>query len=329
MNVRAFSILRLLKDGEFQSGVSLAKKLNCSRSTITNALKNIRSCGIEISKIRGRGFRWINPISYLNNDLILSCVLYKPNNFCLIICDVIDSTNNFLLKNFEKQHYNNNCIPVVATELQTHGRGRAGRSWHSGFGDSLTFSLGWRFEKGASSLSGLSLLIGIAIIRVFKSFSIGNVSLKWPNDILFDNKKLAGVLIELRGEIIGPSFVIIGIGINFKLSDYIKSSLKQIATDLFSITCVCFDRNLIFGSLLLELRNILPVFEEYGFSFFKNEWSSYHAYEGQPVSLIAPNGSVVEGTVDGVIDDGSICLITSTGRHTYQVGDISVRLNYH
>ena len=68
MNVRAFSILRLLKDGEFQSGVSLAKKLNCSRSTITNALKNIRSCGIEISKIRGRGFRWINPISYLNND---------------------------------------------------------------------------------------------------------------------------------------------------------------------------------------------------------------------------------------------------------------------
>jgi len=328
MNVRTFAILRLLKDGKFKSGDYLARQLNCTRATISNSLKNVEYCGIELAKIRGCGYCWINPISYLNKELILRLSSINPDNFCITLFDTLDSTNTFLLNGFIEGQSNNNCISVVATEFQTNGRGRAGRSWQCGFGDSLTFSLGWHFEKGVSALSGLSLIIGIAIIRVLKSFSICNVCLKWPNDILIDNQKLAGILIELRGEILGPSYAIIGIGINFKLSEIIKSSIKQKATDLYTFLGDCFDRNLILGALLSELHSILSVFGELGFSHFKKEWIGYHAYEGQAVRLILPNDKVVEGTVDGVIDDGSICLVTSMGRKSYHVGDISMRSNF-
>jgi len=329
MNQRTLTILRLLNDGQFQTGISLAKKFNCSRATISNALKNIDSYGIVLVKIRGRGYRWINTISYLNKDVILGYPLIKPKNFSIRIFETLESTNSFLLNNLELRVLNNDCIPVVATELQTHGRGRAGRSWRSGFGDSLTFSIVWRFEQGVSALSGLSLLIGVAIVRVLKSFSITDVGLKWPNDILFDNQKLAGVLIDLRGEIFGPSYAIIGIGINFKLSEIIKSSIKQKITDLSSISCIKIDRNLIFSALLVELQKLLSDFGCYGFSYFKNEWISYHVYEGKEVSLILPNGSSIVGTVDGVVDDGSICLRTPVGKKSYHVGDISMRSNYH
>lgn len=327
MNQRALSILRLLNDGQYWSGESLARKLFCKRATISSSLKDIDSYGIKIVKTRGRGYRWINPISYLNKDLILGFSSIDPSNFNITLFDALDSTNTFLLDNLKNGIIDNNCIPVVATEYQTNGRGRAGRLWHSGFGDSLTFSFGWWFDKGVSALSGLSLIIGITIIRVLRSFSISCVSIKWPNDILFDNKKLAGILIELRGEICGPSYAIIGIGINFKISDIIKSSINQEITDLSSISDVYFDRNQILSALLTEFLNILPVFVDCGFAYFQKEWISYHAFERQAVSLILPNGSVIIGTVDGVMKDGSICLMTSSGRKSYHVGDISIRLN--
>lgn len=327
MKGRALSILRILKDGQFQSGQALSRKLDCTRATISNSLKDIHSYGIEILKIRGRGYCWVNPISYLDEDLILSYSIINSDNFCLLLFDSLDSTNTYLLSYLEKYKFSISKIPVVATEFQTNGRGRLGRSWHTGFGDSLTFSIGWRFEKGVSALSGLSLVIGIAIARVLNSFSIWHVSLKWPNDIMFDNQKLAGILIELRGEISGPSYAIIGIGINFKLSEIIKSSIKQKAIDLSSLSKDIFDRNLILSALLVELRNILLLFSDLGFSHFKQEWINLHAYEGKAVSLILPSGNVIEGTVDGVFDDGSICLMTSAGKNSYHVGDISMRLN--
>lgn len=326
MNQTVFSILRLLSDGNFHSGVSIAEQLQCSRATISNTLRYIDTFGIDIAKLRGRGYRWCNPILWLNPDSILGYTSINPNYFDLKVFDSVDSTNNCLLSNFENRQINNDCIFVVAAELQTNGRGRLGRTWHTGLGDSLTFSLRWSFEQGVSALSGLSLVIGIAIVRVLKSFSIDNVNLKWPNDILFDHRKLAGILIELRGEILGPSHAVIGIGINFNLSEIVKSSIEQKITDLSLITGKCLNRNLVLGALLSELRNILIDFGKYGFAYFKNEWAGYHAYEGEAILLTLPDGSVIEGVVDGVNDDGSICLITASGENSYNVGDISIRL---
>lgn len=321
-----FCILRLLDDGEFHSGVFLAKQLQCSRAKVSKALKHIDIFGVNLTKLCGRGYRWENPVLWLNENSIFKNSSISSKFFDLKIFDFIDSTNSFLLNSLEKKQPDTERISVVTTELQTNGRGRRGRSWYSGLGDSLTFSLRWRFEHGISALSGLSLVIGVAIIRVLKSFSIDNVTLKWPNDILFYHQKLAGVLIELRGEVFGPSCAVIGIGINFKLSEIIRSSIEREVIDLFTITGERIDRNLILGALLSELRDILTDFEKQGFTYFRKEWISYHAYEGKTVYLTLPNSSVIEGIVDGVSDDGALCLITNTGKSFYNAGDISVRI---
>jgi len=231
------------------------------------------------------------------------------------------------LYRFDKSEYDNNPIVVAAAEIQLKGRGRENRKWHGGtLGNTLTFSILWRFRNGVSVLSGLSLLIGIVLVRVLRSFSNSNIYLKWPNDILHDTSKLAGILVELRGKMDGPAFAVIGIGINFHLPSSIKSHIQQKVTDLLQCTGQVHDRNEIFGALLVQLYTVLADFEKYGFSYFKDEWISYHAYQGKNVTLLFPNKQSVFGVVDDVNDDGSICLITPNGKQSYCTGNISMRL---
>lgn len=185
----------------------------------------------------------------------------------------------------------------------------------------------WCFRKNISELSGLSLVIGIAIVRVLKSHSINHVSLKWPNDLLYNNFKLGGILVELRGKTSNPTYAIIGIGINFNLSTSIKSIIRQDSTDLFQITGKHQDRNLFLSALILELFNILSNFEIHGFSLFRDEWIHYHAYHGKNVKLVLSDKVTVFGRVESVNADGSICLLTSSGLQSYSTGDISIRLD--
>lgn len=270
-----------------------------------------------------------NNITLLNLESLINYLYPESKHFFLQIFDSIDSTNSFLINLLKNKQISDNTdlIYVVAAELQTKGRGRNGRVWCSGFGESLTFSLSWSFkEYSVSQLSSLSLVIGVAIIRVLKYFSIKGVSLKWPNDVLVDNFKIAGVLIELRSGI-NKSYqtVVIGIGINFNLSKDTRSCIDCSVTDLFEITGKLLDRNLILSSLLLEIKKTISNFEMFGFSYFKKEWISYHAYEDRRVCLKIPNNQIVHGIVDGVNDNGSICLLTDSGRKMFDVGEISLR----
>lgn len=262
----------------------------------------------------------------LNKDKILKSASDSIFVFDLRIINIIDSTNTFLLSNSQKLQLNNDLIIVIAAEIQTQGRGRIGRLWHSELGGGLTFSLLWHFKEDIAKLTGLSLVIGIAIIRVLRASAVNQVNLKWPNDLLYNNCKLGGVLVELRGKVNGAACAVIGIGINFNLSLSIKSIIQQDSIDLFQITGKYYDRNVFLGTLLLELCNILSIFEVHGFSYFREEWISYHAYHGKNVKLILPNNFTVSGKVDGINADGSICLLTTTGRRSYSVGDISMRL---
>jgi len=221
----------------------------------------------------------------------------------------------------------NRPIVVVSAEIQLNGRGRENRKWYGGvLGNTLSFSILWRFENDASILSGLSLAIGVALVRVLRSTTNSDIYLKWPNDILHDNSKLAGILIELRGKMNEPAFAVIGIGINFQLSHSIKSLIPQNVTDLLQCTGKLHDRNEILSKLLIQLYIVLSDFEKYGFSYFKDEWMSYHAYQGKNVTLFFPNKQSIDGIVDCVNNDGSICLITSDGKRSYNTGNISMRL---
>lgn len=326
VNKIVLKLLYLLNDNNFHSLSYLTKHLNCSRATIINALKLILDSGINIGFVRKRGYCCLDTFIWLSEDVIRQYNSYLLESFDLIILDVIESTNKFLL-NYPKENQNcNNLIPVVTSEMQTNGRGRAGHLWYSGIGSNLAFSLRWRFDQGVNALSGLSLVAGLAIVRTLRSLTNLEFNLKWPNDILYDNRKLAGVLIELRGNAIGPTFAVIGIGINFNLHKSFMSVIDQKVTDLFSITGTILNRNFVLSALLLELQTVLTQFQSFGFKFFKNEWIRCHAYQEKDIFLINQDGSAVEGIVDGIDDDGSICLISDAGKNSYHIGDLSLRL---
>jgi BirA family biotin operon repressor/biotin-[acetyl-CoA-carboxylase] ligase len=286
----------------------------------------VEEFGLVVNKVHGRGYRLLEGLQWLDRELILTHLGQEARAFHLEILDTVESTNSLLLQRSSiKKNAGELSIAVLATELQTGGRGRRGREWHSGLGDGLTFSLVWRFQQGANLLSGLSLAVGVAIARVLRSSGVEDAALKWPNDVLIDGRKIAGILIELQGDMLGPTTAVIGIGINLKLSDSVKDRIDQSATDLYSVNGKTPDRNHLMAALLLELTRVLRDFECHGFAPFREEWVRYHAFENQSVQLQMPDGSLQEGLVRGVGEDGSLILSTPLGDRIYNGGEISLR----
>lgn len=326
MKPLTFSILRQLSDSEFHSGATISRSLGVSRTSVSNALRSLDEVGLTVHKVHGRGYRIVDPVQWLERDIILRHLGEEALNFNLEILDITESTSSLLLKKTAAMELNSSSvnIQVVAAELQTSGRGRRGRQWHSGLGDGLIFSLLWRFQQGPSFLSGLSLAVGVAIIRTLESAGIKGVSLKWPNDVMFNFCKLAGTLIELQGDMFGPTFAVIGVGMNLKLSENIQARIDQGATDVFSISGKMPDRNKLLAALLINLVMMLREFEHQGFAPFKNEWTDHHICGNKPVTLHLPDGSSQEGVVQGVADDGSLLLRTAAGSRGYSSGEITL-----
>ncbi|SFO18210.1 BirA family transcriptional regulator, biotin operon repressor / biotin-[acetyl-CoA-carboxylase] ligase [Nitrosospira briensis] len=325
MKALAFSILRLLSANEFLSGATIARALGVSRASVSTALRDLDQVGLTVHKVHGRGYRLLEPVQWLERDLILKHMGADAKNFNLEVLDTIDSTNSFLMKEAVNEvHSAGTGIRAVAVELQTGGRGRRGRQWHSGLGDSLAFSLLWRFQQSAGFLSGLSLAAGVAIIRALESAGIEGAVLKWPNDVMFNFCKLAGILIELHGDMLGPTVAVVGVGMNLKLSPSIQGRIDQGATDVFSIIGKMPDRNKLLAELLINLASALKEFEQKGFAPFKGEWSDHHVCASKAVTLRLPDGSGRQGTVAGVGDDGSLLLRTSTGVRSYSGGEITL-----
>ena len=326
MKPLTFSILRLLSDGNFHSGTTLAENLNVSRTSVSTALRGLEDKGLVIYKVRGRGYCLPDPVQWLEKNKILK-YLDTKEDLHLEILDIAESTNTVLLQRAAMEEHSGkiNAVSVVATEFQTKGRGRRGQLWHSGLGDSLIFSLLWNFQKGAGLLSGLSLAIGIAIIRSLKLSGIEDVALKWPNDIMSHHQKIAGILVELRGDSLGPTSAVIGIGINLKLSDKIKLSIDQKATDLFTVSGKNQDRNILMARLISELITVLKKFTRYGFKPFMEEWVQYHELENEPVTLYLPDGSIKKGVIQGVTNNGSLTLKTLSGIRYFNGGNIQLR----
>ncbi|MFI4922118.1 MAG: biotin--[acetyl-CoA-carboxylase] ligase [Burkholderiales bacterium] len=323
MKPLTFAVLRLLADGEFHSGEDLAHKLDISRATIWNALKEMDEAGLALYKIRGRGYRLAEPLQWLDRKKITSALGAQANRFNLELIDCADSTNTLLMQKAAL-----GAVPgsVIAAELQTHGRGRRGRSWHSNLGGALTFSLLWRFNQGVGALSGLSLAVGVALLRALDSLGVDGMALKWPNDVLHHDCKLAGILIEVQGDVLGPSLAVIGIGINLKLSEQVKKLIGQPATDLYSITGILPERNLVLGCMLRHLAQVLDTFAVRGFGGLRAEWVAHHVYHNKSVRIMLPDHAAEEGMVTGVDNEGALLLKTRGGERCYSTGEISLRL---
>lgn len=325
MKPLAFSVLHVLSDNEFHSGPDIARVLGISRASVSNALRDVDEVGLTLYKVPGRGYRLLDPVQWLEREMILRHLGKDGARFNLEVLDTVDSTNSLLLRRSASGAYSGTTgIPVTVAELQTGGRGRRGRHWYSGLGDSLVFSLLWRFEHGASFLSGLSLAVGVAIIRALESCGVEGAVLKWPNDVIFNFCKLAGILIELQGDMLGPTVAVVGVGMNLKLSNKIQARIDQGVTDIFHICGEMPDRNRLLAVLLINIAQTMQEFEHKGFLAFKQEWIRRHVCQDKAVRLQLPDGSAESGTVQGVGNDGSLLLRTSGGIRSFSGGEISL-----
>ncbi|MBI4807732.1 MAG: biotin--[acetyl-CoA-carboxylase] ligase [Nitrosomonadales bacterium] len=317
-----FALLRRLADGEFHSGEVLARQFGVTRATVCNALHGVGQFGLTLYGVRGRGYRLARPLQWLDAGLVRSELGAAGDGLHIEILDQAPSSNALLLQRCSQGAPSGT---VLAVEWQTAGRGRLGRTWHSGLGDTLTFSLLWRFGGGLATLSGLSLAAGVAMMRALQELGIAGAGLKWPNDILLNDGKLAGILIEAQGDMLGPSAVVIGIGLNLTVPEALRERIEQPVSDLASLDMPQAERNRVLAVSLKHLAVVLRGFGHGGFAPLREEWEQRHVFQGRTVKMLMPDGSHVVGAVLGVTDDGVLRLLTGQGEQLFNAGEVSLR----
>ena len=310
MTPLTFQTLRLLADGEFRSGEAMARALGVTRASVWNALHRLDGAGLEIFKVRGRGYRLSQPLCWLEHAAIERALAARANEFTLEVLDVATSTNTLLMQRAGAGAASGS---VIAAEWQT---GRAGRPEHAQ----------QRFQQGAGTLSGLSLAVGVALTRALARLGLTGVGLKWPNDAIWQGCKLAGILIELQGEANGPSAAVIGIGINCRLPAALRDRIDQPVADLAQIAGVDVDRNRLLAVLLIELADALRAFAHGGFAPLREEWQARHVYQNEPVRLTLPEAATLDGIAQGVDDNGALLIETAGGVRRVHSGEVSLRL---
>jgi len=318
-------ILALLADGEFHSGTELAELLGVSRSAICKQLNGLAVLGLQHAAISGKGYRLEKPIELLDYSKIKSLVSEVNHAYLthLEVHDTLPSTNSYLADLAQNQAPSGfACF----AEHQTAGKGRRGRQWISPYGCNLYLSLLWRFQQGGiASTSGLSLAIGVAIIRVLKSQGYTDVGLKWPNDIYAQGKKLGGILIEVSGESDGPCAVVVGLGLNLYLSEAQGQEITQDWIDLTQLTPSgqTIGRNKLASAVLNELLIIVNNYELVGIQPYLAEWRSYDCLMGMP-AVLHVGQNTVDGVVEGINEQGLLLFKKTDGSlQAYASGEVS------
>jgi BirA family biotin operon repressor/biotin-[acetyl-CoA-carboxylase] ligase len=318
-----FPLLHRLSDGQFHSGEALADEFGLSRSSIFNVLAQAETMGLTIHAVRGRGYRLPESVEWLDGGAVARHLGDMADAYTIQILDSVDSTNTALMAAALNGAADGT---LICSEHQHSGKGRRGRQWHSVPGGSLTFSLLWRFDNGLQSLAGLSLAVGLAIARAVNRHSRHPARLKWPNDVLVDYRKLAGILVEVQGDMHGAAFAVVGIGLNVRLNEAQRDAVDQAVVDLAEMG-VTVGRNRMLADCLLELHTVLSLFRQHGFSALREEWLALDAYAGKAVALTLPDARNVQGVASGVDATGAFLLRDSASALIpYSGGEISLRL---
>lgn len=311
-------IIELLASGQFYSGEAIGQSLGISRAAVSKHIKSLNDLGLDIFSVTGRGYKLANDIQLLSPERIRAHI--NKTNICRIeALNIVTSTNDFIKHNSQQLNSGDICV----AEAQTNGRGRQGRKWVSPFGANLYFSMYWQFEQGYKVLSGLSLLVGIAVCQSMEKLGIDGLKLKWPNDIYWDNKKLAGVLVELEGQMDAACDCIIGIGLNIAMPDNVDG-IDQPWTDLKTITGNDIDKNQLVGTLAETLSSIIPLFEQSGLSSFLSYWADRDLFINKQVDLMIGRKQIT-GYSRGIGENGELLIEHDGQLNTYHGGEISVR----
>lgn len=315
-------ILQLLADGRFHSGEAIAVDLGCSRSAVCKQIANLRTqTGLRIDAVTGRGYRLQQPLDLLDRQQIESHL--GQHRHLLEACHVagsVDSTNELA-----KQERLVGPAPAVVwlAEHQTAGRGRRGRQWLSPYGTNLYLSLAYRFDLPLMQLAGLSLAVGATLADRLCAYGLRGHGLKWPNDVLWQSRKLAGILLEALGEHDGPAIAVIGVGLNVQIDQATQREIDQPVASLQQAG-IAVSRNRVAGELIADLLDACQLYQREGLPTFLGKWQAHDLLRGQRVQLSSAE-SVVSGEYLGIDSVGALRLKIGDDVKSFYGGEVSLR----
>lgn len=308
-------LISLLADGNIHSGEQLGESLGMSRAGINKHIQTLRSWGIDVQTVVGKGYQLDAPMNLLNADIVNQNIKGNPAN----VIPVIDSTNQYLMQRISELTSGDVCI----AEYQSAGRGRRGRKWISPFGRNLYLSMYWKLEQGPAAAIGLSLVVGVIMAEVLQKLGAEGVKVKWPNDLYLNDKKLSGILVELTGKTGDVAHIITGIGINIAMSKNQNEAINQQWINLEQVG-IKIDRNELACEITNALRDAFVQFEKQGLSVFIERWKSLDNFMDRRVKLIIGEKEIF-GVAKGINDQGALLLEQNGSITPYIGGEISLR----
>jgi BirA family biotin operon repressor/biotin-[acetyl-CoA-carboxylase] ligase len=274
-----FQVLEILQDGQFHDGNDIGQQLHVTRSAVWKVIQKLLTYNIKIKSIKNKGYALLEPINLLDQLYIQKHL--SSHALSLDVFESLPSTQTYL-----KSLSNKSSPYICIAEEQTEGKGRFNRTWYSPFGKNIYLSCLYTFQKDISELAGLSLVTSLAIVSTLNSFYIeGPFKVKWPNDVIYHGKKIAGSLIEVQAETNGFSKAIIGIGININMLPTQDPQASSSWTSLREILDQYIDRNSVYISFLPNLISYLKKFEQEGLSAFIEEWNTVDILKNQKVQV--------------------------------------------
>ena len=317
-------LLARLADGRFHSGQALATALGISRSAVWKQVQRLRrELGVDVHAVRGRGYRLAAALELLDVERIRGYV-GAPARARLRGIDVLAVTPSTNLEAAATPLVHCGTGHAWLAEHQTAGRGRRGRHWVSAFGRNLHLSLAWRFDLAMSELAALSLAAGVAVAEGLRDLGVDGHVLKWPNDLLADGRKLAGILVEVSGEVEGPASAVIGVGINVRMPAALGTRIDQPWTDLAALAGGEVSRNALAGMLIDRLVDACGTYAERGLEPFRERWLAFDDLHGRAVRLHSGQRTI-DGRYAGIAPSGALILETADGHSEHSAGEVSLR----
>ena len=313
-----------LSDGNFHSGEHLAVELGVSRTAIWKQIQTLDGYGLDIFRVRGKGYCLSRPLELLRQTDIETAIEAANRRELkdIEIFFITDSTNGQLMNRVGLPGFHGS---VALAEFQTAGRGRRGRHWFSPLGAGICLSVAWHFDSQPETMAALSLAAGVAVIRTLHAQGLVKARLKWPNDIICEGKKLGGILLETRGEMAGPCDVVLGIGVNYSLPEQIIRSIDQPVTDVYGCMDRPAKRNVLCGAIISDAVRMFREFNAGGFAAFIDQWRRYDWYAGKQATLFMHDRSYT-GEVLGVTQNGMLQMSIRGKVHQFAGGELSLRM---
>jgi len=320
-------LLRVLADGRTHSGEELAREFDVTRAAIWKQVGKLADWGLDVEATAGAGYRLTRRIDLLDADSVRT--LLGPAASArlgrLEVFTELGSTNRHLLDAPPTV----GKLDICVAEFQTAGRGRRGRSWRAPLGAGVMLSAGWRFADMPAELSALTLAVGVVVRRALKSVAGIDIALKWPNDLVFDERKLGGILLELSMEAQGGAHVVAGIGLNVAVPPELLPALcdwPRGAVDLATaLRGEPPTRAMLVAALVSGLAELFAAYPTTGFGAYRGDWRAADFLCGRAVRLDEAAGAVA-GTALGIDADGALLIETTAGvRRRVVAGDVSVR----